>query len=249
MRVITIDIETTTEGYDEHDLIPEWPEERKGKPIADASTTREPLWSPRRKFPPLPLHKPEVICALVVDSVANAPTFEMLVFDAAVDDEQAFLKKLGVELTNADRLVTWNGRGFDMPLLNLRALKHGADWSFWEGKRHRFPNYKKPLFHFDMQDQLGDYGAARSISLDRTSKLIGLPGKVGIDGGGVAEAIANGDRRKVIAYCCNDVFETYLVYLAFCNSHLAPAHAAQVQRTIDKALAWAALHEYLGDFY
>lgn len=243
MNVLTLDIETRpSEPYDEVELVPAALEEEEtpGEVI-------KPRWVRQPKFPPLPLHVPEVIAWLVVDAVAGKPTFKMNIYDAADGNEPAALERLAQDLRVASRLVTWSGRGFDMPLLNLRAMKHGVDWSFWDEKRHRFPNYKKPLFHYDMQDQLGDYGAARAISLDRTARLIGLPGKVGIDGGGVKEALDAGDRRRVVAYCCNDVFETYMVYLAFANSHLGGG--AQAQRVVDAAFAWAKADDYLGEFY
>jgi DNA polymerase elongation subunit (family B) len=238
MKVVTLDIETSTKGYDEKNMVRKYHGEDESR------------WSAEPKFPPLPLHVPEVICWLVVETLAGEPTFKMNIYDRGrepTETEESGLMRIADDLRSSERLVTWNGRGFDMPLLNLRAMKGGVDWSFWDGKRHRFPNYKKALFHYDMQDQLGDYGAARSISLDRTAKMLGLPGKVGIDGGGVAEALANGDRRKVVAYCCNDVFETYLVYLAYANTHLGGG--AKTQRVVDKALKWATLDEYLGDFY
>jgi predicted PolB exonuclease-like 3'-5' exonuclease len=237
MRVLTLDIETAPgEPYDDVNMV--------RKPDGSDSST----WVAEPKFPPLPLHVPEVICWLNVESVAGKPTFEMTIYDRGAEMTEAdALNLLARDLKSAGRLVSWNGRGFDMPLLNLRAMKFGVDWSFWEDRRHRFPNFKKPLFHYDMQDQLGDYGAARSIALDRTAKLIGLPGKVGIDGGEVKAALEAGDRRRVIAYCCNDVFETYMVYLAYANSHLGGGKHAQA--VVDAAMEWAKSDRYLSEFY
>ena len=235
MRVVTLDIETTpSEPYDEVEMI---------RQPADSESSE---WVIKKKFPPLPLHVPEVICWLKVETVDGVPVFEMEIFDRAEENEISALTRLGKDLKAADRLVTWNGRGFDMPLLNLRAMRYGVDWSFWKSRRHRFPNYKKPLYHYDLQDQLGDYGAARSISLNRASKLIGLPGKVGISGGDVEDSIKRGDRDSVIAYCCNDVFETYMVYLAYVNSHLG---GNRVQAFVDASMAWAKQYEYLKRFY
>lgn len=233
MRVTTLDIETSlTEPYDE---ITAYPERGEGGGVN---------WQPSPKFAPLPLHVPEVIAWLNADG----DDLELNVYDRGEQDEAEGLKAIGADLRASRRLVTFNGRGFDMPLLSLRAMKRGVDWSFWESKRHRFGNYKKALYHYDLQDQLGDFGAARAISLDRTAKLLDLPGKRDVCGADVFELIKAGKRREVEIYCCDDVLQTWIVYLAFCHSHLGADHE-QTQAAIDRALAFARKHEYLGELY
>jgi predicted PolB exonuclease-like 3'-5' exonuclease len=238
VRVTTLDIETSiSEPYDEHELVP------RLTGVGD-----EICWEKKPKFPPLPLHIPEVICWLNVQTTnGQKPVFRMEYYDADAEDEKKALERIAKDLLVADRLATWNGRGFDMPLLNLRAMRYGVNWSFWPDRRHRFPNFKTGLHHYDMQDQLGDYGAARSISLDRTSKLMGLPGKVDIDGAEVFEALKRGERRRVIAYCHNDVFENYYVYLGYIRSHFGGGEA--MTRLMEAALEWARTNEFLAEFY
>jgi predicted PolB exonuclease-like 3'-5' exonuclease len=234
MRVTTLDIETTlSEPYDE---IVSIPERGSGGGVN---------FRPEPKFAPLPLHVPEVIVWL---NATDGGTLELKIYDRGADDEAVKLAELGKDLRESRRLVTFNGRGFDCPLLSLRAMKLGVDWSFWDGKRHRFGNYKKALYHYALQDQLGDFGAARAISLDRTAKLLGLAGKRDVCGGQVFELIEAGKRREVILYCCDDVIQTWLVYLAFCHSHLG-AKGDQTQAAIDATMKFAREHEYLGELY
>ena len=233
MKVVTLDIETSlSEPYDEIAPRPE---------VGDGGGV---TWRPEPKFAPLPLHVPEVIAWLKADG----EDLELKVYDRGDDDETAALAELGADLRWAKRLVTFNGRGFDMPLLSLRAMKRGVDWSFWDRCRHRFGNYKKALFHYDLQDQLGDFGAARAISLDRVAKLLELPGKREVCGGDVFEMIEAGNRERVVSYCCDDVLQTWLVYLAFCHSHLG-ADGEQTQAAINRALAYARGHEHLAELY
>lgn len=173
-------------------------------------------------FPPLPLHRPVVVAWLSVAVPVRDPAADMRLYCWTEDDcpEREMLSVLGGHLRTADRLVTWNGRGFDMPLLSLRAMMHGVDWLFWEESRHRFGNKYRLLYHYDMLEQLGDFGAARSISLNNVSKLLGLPGKDTIHGSDVDGLVKSGRLDRAARYCQEDVMQTFLVYLAYCRSHL-----------------------------
>jgi len=114
-------------------------------------------------------------------------------------------------------LVTWNGRSFDLPVVNLRSLKHKipAPWYYEERDvRYRYTE----AGHCDLMDFLGDYGAARSMKLGDMARLIGLPGKQGdISGAGVAAVVAKGDdieaMAKVGSYCLSDALQTAVVFV------------------------------------
>jgi hypothetical protein len=192
-------------------------------------------------FPPLPLHVPEIACMLIADG----GELDLRVWDRAVEPEPVGLARIGAVLDEARRLVTFNGRGFDMPLLSLRAMVTGTDWSWWETRRHRFPGYNKALWHYDILEQLGDYGAARGLLLDRVAKLLGL-GKQGMHGADVAEALRDGRRADVAAYCANDCLITYVIYLRWYASHGGDPAAAIAA---DRALEWAKNNSVLSRFY
>ena len=119
-------------------------------------------------------------------------------------------------------LVSWNGSGFDLPVLNYRALRHGIDahhyWEVGESDRDfRYNNYLSRYHwrHIDVMDVLSGYGASGRASLDLAAQLVGLPGKLGIGGAQVWPAYRRGELAAIRDYCETDVLNTYLVYLRF----------------------------------
>lgn len=115
------------------------------------------------------------------------------------------------------QLVTWNGRGFDLPVLNLRALKHKIPMG-WYYKERDFRYRFNDAYHCDLMDYLGDYGAARNMKLDDVCHLIGLPGKQGeVVGHSVADLVAKGDvlanMNTIKRYCAQDAIQTALIFV------------------------------------
>jgi predicted PolB exonuclease-like 3'-5' exonuclease len=118
------------------------------------------------------------------------------------------------------RLVTFNGRCFDIPVLKYRALKYGlsAPWlcqgqSKWENYGQRF----SVVWHCDLMDALSEFGASKAAKLSEVCALLGSPGKQGMDGSQVAAAIEAGQIDKVRAYCNADVNSTYQVFLRYAH--------------------------------
>lgn len=113
-------------------------------------------------------------------------------------------------------VVTWNGRQFDLPVLNLRALKLGVPWPWYYAERGVRYRYSEEG-HVDLMDVFSDYGACRFAKLDEIAKLIGLPGKTDMDGSKVADIVALGDdaarMAEVRRYCGHDVLQTALVFI------------------------------------
>lgn len=119
-------------------------------------------------------------------------------------------------------LVSWNGGGFDLPVLHYRSLLHGIsaprywdigndDQSFkWNNYLNRF-HYR----HIDLMDVLAGYQMRANASLDNIAVLLGLPGKMGMSGGKVWESFQAGDIVNIRNYCETDVLNTYLIYLRF----------------------------------
>ena len=210
--------------------------------ILDLETVPAP-WAPppeQQEFPELPAHLPVVIGALwVVLKPGQAARIEdqTQMGDPGGDWERKALRDIGACIAGAGALVTYNGRGFDMPLLQLRALACAVPWEFWEAKRHRFGNYKEPLFHIDLYDQLGDFGAARNLSLDGITKMCGLAGKGDMHGSRVKDAWADGEHEKVRRYCVSDLITTLQVYLRFLWMR-ADAAAEDVKRWLADVDAW-----------
>lgn len=119
-------------------------------------------------------------------------------------------------------LVSWNGSGFDLPVLHYRALLHGIQAPrYWElgedDQAFRYNNYIG-RFHFrhtDLMDVMSAYQARAVAPLDEVATLLGFPGKMGMSGAKVWDAFQAGDIVGIRNYCETDVLNTYLVYLRF----------------------------------
>ena len=117
-------------------------------------------------------------------------------------------------------LVSWNGSGFDLPVLHYRGLLHGTVapryWEEGEGDRDfRFNNYLNRFHkrHTDLMDVLSGYQGSAVARLDEVATLAGLPGKMGMDGSQVLETWLAGNIQAIRDYCETDVLNTYGVYL------------------------------------
>ncbi len=119
-------------------------------------------------------------------------------------------------------LVSWNGGGFDLPVLHYRALKHGCSAArYWEtgddDQRFRYNNYLSRFHwrHIDLMDVLAGFQMRARSSLDQVASLLGYPGKLGMSGADVWPAYQRGEIAAIRDYCETDVVNTYLVYLRF----------------------------------
>lgn len=119
-------------------------------------------------------------------------------------------------------LVSWNGSGFDLPVLHYRGLLHGINMSrYWdigeEDSSFRWNNYLGRFHwrHTDLMDVLSGYQPRAVAPLDEVAVLLGLPGKLGMHGSKVWDSYQAGDIDGIRHYCETDVLNTYLVYLRF----------------------------------
>ena len=131
------------------------------------------------------------------------------------DDERHVLSELSRFVGRAKPvLVTYNGRSFDLPVIALRSLCHGVPMGWYyrdRGVRYRYSEEG----HLDLCDWLADHGATRAGSLDAVARLIGLPGKIGVDGSQVEGLYRAGHLDRVRSYCLADVVQTTFVFLRF----------------------------------
>lgn len=128
------------------------------------------------------------------------------------------------------KLVSFNGRGFDLPTIMLRAMRYNLcatayyeqdnptfNKSKWENYRQRFSE----RFHTDLLDSLGHFGLIRSLRLDSVCSMLGIPGKYDMNGSDVYkiyyDETINFDEKmaKIDEYCQSDVLNTYWVYLKY----------------------------------
>lgn len=124
------------------------------------------------------------------------------------------------------QLVSWNGGGFDLPVLHYRGLIHGVsaprywnqgDGDYNDSRDFKWNNYLSRYHsrHLDLMDLLALYQARANARLDEIAKLMGFPGKLGMDGGAVWQAWQDGRIAEIRDYCETDVVNTFLVYLGF----------------------------------
>lgn len=119
-------------------------------------------------------------------------------------------------------LVSWNGSGFDLPVLHYRMLRHGiSSPTYWDSgdrdRDFRWNNYLNRYHarHLDLMDVLSAYQGRGRASLEHVALLIGLPGKLGMGGDKVFEYWREGRIAEIRSYCETDVLNTYLIWLRF----------------------------------
>ena len=169
----------------------------------------------------LPLHVQRIVAISCVLRERDSFTVWSL---GTVDDTEAELIRRfydGIE-KYTPQLVSWNGGGFDLPVLHYRALIHGVQapryWDMGEDDREfKWNNYigRYHTRHLDLMDIMAMYQPRANAPLDQIAQLAGFPGKLGMDGSKVWDAFQNGELIAIRNYCETDVVNTYLVYLRF----------------------------------
>jgi predicted PolB exonuclease-like 3'-5' exonuclease len=176
------------------------------------------LWQDQEKtgaFPPPYAHQVIVVGFMLLDQNYQLLRMDLMPELGAQQEEATILQSFSSFVASErPALVTYNGRGFDLPVLALRSLHCGVPmpWYYSEsGIRHRYSEDG----HIDLCDWLADHGAARASSLDALARLIGLPGKIGIDGSQVHRLHRAGRLEDIGNYCLADVAQTALLFLRF----------------------------------
>ena len=169
----------------------------------------------------LPAHLQRVVaisCAL-----RDRESFRIWSLGTPEEDERGLVQRFfdGIE-KYTPQLVSWNGSGFDLPVLHYRALFHGvAGCCYWDtgdsNKDFKWNNYLSRFHnrHTDLMDVLAGYQNRAFAPLDELSQLCGLPGKLGMDGSQVWPAWQRGEIGAIRDYCETDVANTYLLFLRF----------------------------------
>jgi predicted PolB exonuclease-like 3'-5' exonuclease len=181
-------------------------------PDRELHSPPEPVAGMERPFPPLYACRPVVLGVIWLDedlSCKRIGTF------GEGKDEAGMMNDFAEFMTRwKPHLVTWNGRGFDLPVLALRALRHGLSFGWYYrgiGYRYRFSEEG----HLDLCDVLADHGAAKMTSLDGAARVIGLPGKGDVDGSQVEGLFHGGQIEALRHYCLSDVAQTAFLLLRY----------------------------------
>lgn len=169
----------------------------------------------------LPLHLHRVVAISAVFRHQDTLTVWSLGDQSASEKEIIERFFSGIERFGAD-LVSWNGSGFDLPVLHYRAMKHGISAPrYWDtghlDKSSKFNNYisRYQFRHIDVMDVVALYQPRAFAPLDEIATMLGFPGKMGMSGAKVWQSFHDGDLKGIRDYCETDVLNTYLVYLRF----------------------------------
>jgi predicted PolB exonuclease-like 3'-5' exonuclease len=169
----------------------------------------------------LPLHVQRVVAISV--AFRTADSFRVWTLGDREADEAEIIRRFfeGIERYSPE-LVSWNGSGFDLPVLHYRALKHGIQapryWEMGDNDREfRYNNYLSRFHwrHLDLMDVLAGFQMRGRASLDQMAVILGFPGKLGMSGDKVWQCWLDGGIDEIRNYCETDVLNTYLVYLRF----------------------------------
>jgi hypothetical protein len=127
---------------------------------------------------------------------------------------RAFGQRVAQHLAQANaQLVTYNGRGFDLPVLVHRAIKHGVSDGRDVLVKAARENRYHPVTHVDLMDVVTFNGAAPRFPLAAYAIGYGFQSpKHDMDGAGVWPAVQAGRILDVVRYCAGDVIATTQVY-------------------------------------
>jgi 3'-5' exonuclease len=201
----------------------------------------------------LSLHQQRVVaisCAL-----REGDQFKVWTLGAPDEPEGQLIQRFfdGIEKYTPN-LVSWNGGGFDLPVLHYRGMIHGVQASrYWDmgddDREFKWNNYisRYHTRHLDLMDLLAMFNARANAPLDAMAQLCGFPGKLGMDGSKVWDAFQAGEIEAIRNYCETDVVNTYLVYLRFqlmrgqLNAKTYAEEVAMVRHTLSSYTAshWA----------
>lgn len=169
----------------------------------------------------MPLHLQRIVAISVVfEKGDQLKVWSLGDIDA---DEKEMVERFfeGID-QHTPTLVSWNGGGFDLPVLNYRALLHGVQAPrYWDvgddDNSFRYNNYISRFHyrHTDLMDVLANFQPRAGAKLDEIATMLGFPGKFGMSGADVWAEYKKGNVAAIRNYCETDVLNTYLVYLRF----------------------------------
>jgi predicted PolB exonuclease-like 3'-5' exonuclease len=172
-------------------------------------------------FLPLPFHQVVAISAVITDDFGR---FKKVSSIDGENEEEMIKNFLSFIDSKNPKLVSFNGRSFDMPMLLIRAMKYNLSCpayfeienkmlnkSKWDNYRYRFSD----RFHVDLMDHISEFGATRNLNLNILCTMMGIPGKFDVSGDEVHLLYYDKKFKEIQEYCESDVLNTYWLYLKY----------------------------------
>lgn len=166
-------------------------------------------------FLPVNFHKVVCISAVIADEFGKFVRVSTMKMDNEKDAISQFLTFID---TKKPRLVSFNGKGFDLPMLMVRAMRYNLSCKAYFDNSNKWENYKSRYdgkFHLDLLDHISEFRAVSGLKLDNLCVSLNLPGKFDIHGDQVLELYYNEEFDKISQYCQSDVLNTYLLFLKY----------------------------------
>jgi len=167
-------------------------------------------------------HYLQKICAISLVISSNTQLKVWSLGDEDSDEKELITRFYAGIDKHTPTLVSWNGSGFDLPVLHYRSLLHGISaptyWETGENQQNfKWNNYLSRFHyrHMDLMDLIAGYQNRAFAPLDDISSMLGFPGKMGMSGSKVWEQFAAGQIKSIRDYCETDVLNTYCVYQRF----------------------------------
>lgn len=217
VRALVLDIETVVDGRMVQRV--KWPSE----PTLSPGAARERLAQEvlegsdgRSDFIPHVFHVPVSVALAGVDDGFRLVGLATL--DRPRFRPHAITRSFweGWERRRRPQLVTFNGRGFDLPVLEMAAYRYGVPVPGWfgiDGAGSPRARYNQRS-HLDLMEFMTSHGAVRMAGgLHMLATLLQKPGKMDTRGSMVQDLWEAGDRLRIDDYCVCDVLDTYFVHL------------------------------------
>lgn len=165
-------------------------------------------------FLPVLYHKVVCISAVLLenDKFVKVNTIE------GKDEHEIIANFLNFIENHAPRLVSYNGRGFDLPMLMIRAMKYNLQASRYYNTNDKWCNYRSRydgVWAMDLLDHISDFRAVSGLKLDTLCAMLGMPGKYDVHGDQVLELFYANKLEKIKEYCESDTLNTYWLFLKY----------------------------------
>jgi len=173
------------------------------------------------EFLPVNLHKLVALSAVIGDDNGNISQ----IYSKSGDEEEILEGFLKFIQTKTPRLISYNGRGFDLPMIMIRAMKYNLSCPIYYAETdYNIPQMSKwncyrtrysTNYHMDLMDHISEFRAVSGLNLNSLCKSLGIPGKYDVSGDQVLELYYNKEIDKICEYCESDVINTYFVFLKY----------------------------------
>lgn len=173
------------------------------------------------EFLPVCFHKVVCISAVMADKFGK---FLRVSTMEGENERQKITKFIDFINKYSPKLISFNGRGFDLPMLMIRAMKYNIsatayfDTNDKANGKDKWKNYRTRFdgtFHLDLLEHISDFKSVGGLKLDYLCSTLNLPGKYDVHGDAVLDMFYNSKLDKINEYCESDTLNTYWLFLKY----------------------------------